>query len=200
MPKQHNTLLHVESPLIHKPLGCNAGVDGGATAVSNTVPSIEASVSLCYSTCQDETCVVSLLPTAVCYLLDDAGEMHFCRALLDTGSQKNYITEEFVSKLNSKTYPVNFKVCGVGGNTTDVVSKLSLLLSSCNLNYSMKTDFCVLKKVTDVLPAVKFSKSLLKWPSAVNLADPDFSLSKKIDIILGIQVFRLCFRDGQLDS
>ncbi|XP_073963388.1 uncharacterized protein [Choristoneura fumiferana] len=212
--QKHHTLLHPKSvpvspnnlivssskneaePLADGVILSTPAIESSCLADSLVVP--QPTLNL-HNTAVEEKCEISLLPTALCYVIDDSGEIHFCRILLDSGSQKNYITEDFVAKLACKKTPVKFSVSGVGGNATPVNAKINLQISTRDFKHKFNSDFCVLKTITESLPTTNFPKNLMKWPGSVNLADPDFNVSRKVDAILGINDFRLCMQDGQLN-
>lgn len=212
--QKHHTLLHVDTVpastnnlivsnrnIEAEQLANHMAVPTPATDCLHLVDSVPVvpQQTLNLYTATEEKLELSLLPTALCYIIDNSGEVHSCRILFDSGSQKNYITEEFVSKLDCVKTSVKFTVSGVGGNATPVSSKINLQISSRDFTHKFKSDFCVLKKITECLPNTNFSKKLIRWPGSVNLADPNFNVSRKVDAILGINDFCLCLRDGQVD-
>jgi len=54
------------------------------------------------------------LPTAIVMVLNNYGESIECRALLDTGSQVNLITEQLCRKLRTKCIQSALTITGVG--------------------------------------------------------------------------------------
>lgn len=57
----------------------------------------------------------------------------------------------------------------------------------------------VLNKITDNLPAISIRPSLFQFPS-VKLADPEFHLSNRIDILIGADTFWNLLCLGQIKS
>ncbi|KYQ50967.1 hypothetical protein ALC60_09905 [Trachymyrmex zeteki] len=54
-----------------------------------------------------------LLSTAVINIYDSNNKIHSCRALLDSGSQMNFITKELVNRLKLEERPLDITVAGV---------------------------------------------------------------------------------------
>ena len=69
---------------------------------------------------QDESDAYMLLSTAVADIVDNAGNSHTCRVLLDNGLQSNYMTERMAALLNVPKYPVAIDVSGLNPASTEV--------------------------------------------------------------------------------
>ncbi|XP_050305074.1 uncharacterized protein LOC126742475 [Anthonomus grandis grandis] len=98
--------------------------------------------------------------------------MHEVRALLDSGSQSNFITTDLAAFLN-----LNIK---------------ELSVSVIDLNC------VVLDKITNALPTLSVDKEKLKIPSNIVLADSFFNIPSKIDILIGAEVFYELLSYGQI--
>ncbi|KAJ8933365.1 hypothetical protein NQ314_014080 [Rhamnusium bicolor] len=102
-------------------------------------------------------------------------ELITCRALLDGGSQSNFITDNLCKKLNSHPSRVNHIVKGVGQRVSNII----------------------LPRITDKLPMISFDKGVLNIPGNLSLADPTFDIPNDIDLLLGSNVFLLILASGQ---
>jgi len=60
----------------------------------------------------------AMLLTVVVLICDSDGSRRACRALLDCGSQANFVTKKFVEALGLETCPSNVSICGVNGTVT----------------------------------------------------------------------------------
>jgi hypothetical protein len=190
--KKHNSLLHFDV--------CKESVERRDNEGSKVSVSPEPSVSLSVKNKHDMLCHMSLLPTALGYVVDGSGSSHQCRILMDIGSQKNYVTAEFVNRLEGcQSSPVQFSVEGVGGHTTSVTHKINFIIRSRISGFKINSDFGVLNTITECLPIHSFSKRLVRWPSHVKLADPNFNVSSKVDIILGANEFFVCLKSGKIN-
>ncbi|XP_055584795.1 uncharacterized protein LOC129737660 [Uranotaenia lowii] len=130
-----------------------------------------------------------LLATAVIKLTDDYGNTHFARALLDSGSECNFITESFAQKLKVRRTKVHLSISGIGQSSTQSRSKLRTTIHSRVTGFSTIVELLVLPKLTLSLPSATLDISSWKLPKEIQLADPNFYQSNPIDIVLGAEIF-----------
>jgi len=64
----------------------------------------------------------AMLSTVVVLICDSDGSRRACRALLDCGSQANFVTKKFVEALGLETCPSNVSICGVNGTVTRLIT------------------------------------------------------------------------------
>ncbi|XP_050505379.1 uncharacterized protein LOC126883757 [Diabrotica virgifera virgifera] len=143
-------------------------------------------------TCFSEKSMTSqvLLSTALVNIQDRQGKVHECRALLDNGSQSNFITRRFCEKLNISIEPVNFKIVGVGQAISKLNNRVKLHnISSCTSDFNSVIDCLVLENITDRLPTTSFNKNILKIPKDIKLADDTYNRAREIDLLIGSSVF-----------
>lgn len=86
--EKHNSLLHIAIS--------SEMVASTSSNISNTISNV----------CHSET----LLSTAIVKIRDHFGQFQVCRALLDGGSQSNFITTELCARLNLTTSKINHKI------------------------------------------------------------------------------------------
>lgn len=86
--KKHNTLLHIPD---------KAQKDNEASNIANQTSNSSTAI-LNHHITQDKYQVI--LSTAIINVFDRQGNSHMCKVLLDSGSQSNFITTEFATKLN----------------------------------------------------------------------------------------------------
>ncbi|XP_076248024.1 uncharacterized protein LOC143187670 [Calliopsis andreniformis] len=116
-----------------------------------------------------------LLATAIVHLEDCHGRKHKCRALLDPGSQSNFLTEEVVKKLGLSCNPFFGRFSGLARKViTSFETSLRCL---------------VIPRITDDLPNVAIDSDVISIPSNLMLADPHFYQTGKIDILLSGGLF-----------
>ncbi|XP_055633144.1 uncharacterized protein LOC129773556 [Toxorhynchites rutilus septentrionalis] len=137
-----------------------------------------------------------LLATAIVLLEDDNGTVVPARALLDSGSECNFMTEGLNQRLKCKRRQADVAVSGIGQETTRVKHTVSATVRSRFGNYTCKMDFILLPRVTANLPTKNVVLMTWKIPKVLDLADPAFTESKSVDIILGIQHFFTFFKNG----
>lgn len=166
--KSHNTLLHINQD------------------ESNSMPQSSAHISQ-YS--GNKLYKNTLLSTAVIFIEANDKRLIKCRVLLDSGSQSNFITNELFSKLNVGCKNINVPVVGIGGGTSYISKQTEAIIQSTNSKFRTRIKFLIIKKITENLPSRSFSKETIPIPKHIHLADPDFNISAKIDILLGISTF-----------
>nr|XP_046491129.1 uncharacterized protein LOC124223330 [Neodiprion pinetum] len=87
---------------------------------------------------------------------------------------------------------------GLGSTETGTATaRTQLVLRSCdNPKFEFETDALVLPKLTSRLPSDRFGDLDLQQFEGLTLADPDFSVSQKVDLILGADVYGQLLRPG----
>lgn len=186
--KRHNSLLHLER---QSNTTLNVNPETGTDPALPTTPDKASASQVAIVGHSSDNAVPSqiLLSTALLYVEDHHGHTHECRALLDSGSQSNFVTNNFCKRLRLQMNEINFIISGVGQAMANIKQNTSIKIRSRN-NHFHKTISClVLPKITEYLPAMSFSHNQLQIPSHLNLADPSFNKSSPIDMLLGSQVF-----------
>ncbi|KAF2889828.1 hypothetical protein ILUMI_16345, partial [Ignelater luminosus] len=130
-----------------------------------------------------------LLSTVMFLIIDSRGKSHNCRALLDQCSEVNIITTALSKKLNLIPRKVNASISGVNLNNTIVSENINVTIKSRITDFATNFDCFVLPAITNPTPSITFDKSFIELPSNVKLADPDFNVSRDIDLLIGAQLF-----------
>lgn len=203
--KKHNTLLHSRAiqNVENTPPRRHGRMDGlGTTAHSAVVETdiadnleksddsganFETMTNLVgglkNSTYQSKRC---LLATAVVKVYDTSGNVHYVRALIDPGSESNFISEKLLTILGYEGEQVSYSIIGVGESTgpcSKYQTNLTVYSRVCDYNFTMP--YLLLKKITGQMPNASFDKSMLNLPENAQLADPDFNISRNIDLLIG---------------
>ncbi|XP_018309970.1 uncharacterized protein [Mycetomoellerius zeteki] len=143
-------------------------------------------------------CTPVLLATALVTAISPAGERFQLRALLDQGSEVSFISESAAQLLKLSRKPASVPILGIGAQRSDVSNgRVSLeIISRINSAFSIKLEALVLPKLTAYLPLTKISST--HWPhiDGLRLADPNFSMPGKIDLILGASVYAQILESG----
>ena len=123
------------------------------------------------------------------------------RALLDSGSSASFISERVVQSLRLQRIKQGVSVSGIGGSplemkiNTVTTFKLHPVVGKKG---SIDVTALVVPRVTSDLPttSIPFDR---KWKHLHNLrlADPDFNLPARIDVLLGIEVFTEVLLNGR---
>ncbi|XP_018396137.1 PREDICTED: uncharacterized protein LOC108774503 [Cyphomyrmex costatus] len=185
---KHHTLLHASS-----------AAEASTDKEDATKPTASSSVLAMHSS----SSIVSehvMLSTAVVHVCDNEGTLRPCRALLDCGSQANFISKKFVELLGLKTRPLNISISGVNGTIAIshyvVTIKLQLRVSS----YAAVIECIVSDQVTDKIPPISTERGKFDFPRNIRLADPRFHISSDIDLLIGGEIFWDLICVGQIRS
>lgn len=138
-----------------------------------------------------------LLATTRVIIFDSKGKSYQCRALLDNGSQSNFITKQLTQKLSLEKTSIKFPVCGLNQSITNISNKTKTSIKSLYNNYKRKLSFMIVDNITQELPN-KFYSSTLNIPEGLSLADPRFNCPETVDLLLGAGIFWELLCAGQI--
>ncbi|XP_062714171.1 uncharacterized protein LOC134290954 [Aedes albopictus] len=130
-----------------------------------------------------------LLSTVVLVIRDQHGGKQMARALLDNGSQANIMSERLCQMLSLKRRTINVPISGVGEAETRARFLVNTTVSSRVQNFAVGMEFLVLQKVTSELPSAHIPVEHWKIPKDIQLADPNFNISNRIDLLIGAEHF-----------
>lgn len=188
---KHNTLLHQ--------------TDSSTTAISEPEPSKNSStptslIATSMHTASNGYEKYTMLSTAVVKVLDCNGSPISCRVLLDCGSQANFISRECVDALGLKPRPLNISISGISNTATRATQVVKIQLQSRLNSYTAVVDCIISEQITDKLPAFTMPRGTYNIPRNLNLADPQFNISSRIDILIGAEIFWELLCVGQIRS
>ena len=194
--RRHHTLLHDSDSLTptatndqRRQAEPNSGNRSNPVASTSSTNALVGTVSMSLPQTKQY-----ILYTAVGLVEDENGNSLDCRILLDCGSIHNLVATHVVNALRLRKQTANVSIDGVSGTPQLIKSKVAVRIrSTVNTDFSMNVEFLVMKKVTTDLPIRSFPIDLERIPADVVLVDPMFNRSRRIDMLLGIQVFNELF-------
>ncbi|XP_055622310.1 uncharacterized protein LOC129765896 [Toxorhynchites rutilus septentrionalis] len=139
----------------------------------------------------------TLLATVVVVLEDDGGNRITARALLDSGSESNFISVRLSQRLNVNREMVDIPVMGIDKTSSRVKQRIHATVRSRNSNFAEEMGFLVLPKMDVKLPTEPVNITTWTTPEGIRLADPLFSVPMPVDIVFGIEAFFNCFESGR---
>ncbi|XP_026476417.1 uncharacterized protein LOC113382072 [Ctenocephalides felis] len=168
--KQHHTLLHT-----------NNNQNNSSNSKSNsTVLCTTSNNKLAHNT--------TILPTAVTKVFTKKKNTPL-RTIIDSASDKNFVTLAWCRKAHLKVQPVSAKVIGLGNSSQNVIGLVNFTLKSTINPYQLPVCAYVVQEIVRKQPQttipVSSIQSFLKYP----LADPKFYVPQTVDGILGCDVF-----------
>ncbi|XP_072941856.1 uncharacterized protein [Epargyreus clarus] len=137
-----------------------------------------------------------LLPMAMIKVQAADGEYHVMRALLDQGSQTSLISERAAQLLKIPRQRCKGVISGVGAKDSNCKGMISIQCFSLTCDYSFETDALIMKNLIKNLPTSTFSKPKWSYLDQIKLADPEFYISRPVEILLGADVYSNILMDG----
>ncbi|XP_037929941.1 uncharacterized protein LOC119664542 [Teleopsis dalmanni] len=138
-----------------------------------------------------------ILATALVLVKDSVGGYQVGRALLDSCSQVNFITEEFSKNLNLVKYKRPVHVASIGSTFANIKHQTSTIVKSRHSNLELDLNFCVTPHIA-YQPSSEIDVSSWNLPPNTSLADELFFKSKRIDLLLGTESFFDILSIGQI--
>lgn len=174
--EKHHSLLH--------PSDSNCA-SVGPSSVSGQHPTQTQGSTCCNYSSQGQV----LLATALVNIRDKQGKQQVVRALLDSASMSNFISEKVVNKLGLNQESVNFSVVGIGHSESNVTTACNVQFSSFHEDFKADIRCLVISNITGNIPSIHFDPSKITIPNYVQLADPMFYEPKEIDLLIGADTF-----------
>lgn len=189
--KKHHTMLHFPNQGNYAnysaPLPDNKSRSKSTESTSNENNS-HTSVTL---TSQDHQCSpfknsTVLLGTFLVKLTSAQGTTHVFRALLDSGSMCDLITEHAAQLLGTRKFKSNIKLSGLSQTATQTRGQTYLNIETLSGKLiASQHPMLVLDKLTVNLPRLPVSTEVIERTKRYCLADPSFHLPGRIDVVIG---------------
>ena len=139
-----------------------------------------------------------LLGTAIIYIYDKAGNPHECRALVDSCSQPHLITTKLCEKLNIQMLRPTTTLSGIEQGKAELKGQVTVKIKSRTTEFSKVLSCLVLDVIDNAAPS-RFVNSIgIEIPDGIELADPEFSRSRPVDLLIGAAFFYELLCIGQI--
>lgn len=130
-----------------------------------------------------------LLGTAMIKITANNGRSGEFRALLDSGSQINIVTERLIRKLSIQPKQTVLSIEGIGGRSKQATQRVNVNFQSTTCKFSSRLEAYVLPNIIPPQPSSAFNIESWSIPDNVSLADPQFNRTAKIDVLLGAEFY-----------
>lgn len=130
-----------------------------------------------------------LLATALIKVQAADGSFKTLRALIDQGSQTSLISERAAQQLGHRRRHCNGVVFGVGSSENSCRGLITINCTSIHSNYDLTVEVYIMRNLINNLPNRTFEKPSWPYLNSIQLADPDFNVSRPVDILLGADVY-----------
>ncbi|XP_072400464.1 uncharacterized protein [Diabrotica undecimpunctata] len=131
-----------------------------------------------------------LLSTVQVNLIDKSGRPLLIKAVLDSGSQKTFCSQELLSKIICKIYHRELQISGIsqGSFTSNLMANINV--HSPNLkSQHLNLNCAVIPKITCQLPQFHIQPNKLNIPKGFTLADKHFYQKSNIDLLIGADYY-----------
>ncbi|XP_064076363.1 uncharacterized protein LOC135194642 [Vanessa tameamea] len=172
--KQHNTLLH-------NAFSYSSRAEAGHSDKVNVSQQKAAGI---------------LLATALIKVTAVDGTHHIMRALIDQGSQISLITENAAQRLLLPRRRCKGVVLGLGSQGNNSKGSIQITASAINSEFTFSTTAIIMNTLISNLPNLSFPKPTWSHIEHIQLADPEFYISKPIDLLLGADIYSLIMMGG----
>ena len=185
----HHTLLHIEQHKDRPPQSTTLA----PTRSTGSEVSANATTAILKSCTLLMTCQVMIIPPH--------GSPLKVRALLDSGSSASFVSERLVQALRLVRTRQKISVSGIGGISpaTSVQSVANIKISPVTSNgKAIEVTALILPRVVRDLPTCPVPIDS-RWThiSNLHLADPEFGVPGRVDILLGVDTFTDVLLDGR---
>ncbi|XP_049316915.1 uncharacterized protein LOC125779686 [Bactrocera dorsalis] len=170
--RQHHSLLHRGSP-------------SGQPTTTQLFPTQEAAV---HTHMNNSSLDNVILATAKIFVRDSTGSYRLGTALLDSCSQANFITDNFSQRLLLPRNKQNIEIQSIGSSSTNIKFKTSTNFKSQVTGFELPLTFCITSHIA-YQPDPEINISTWNIPKNIVLADDEFNIPKKIDMLLGTETF-----------
>lgn len=193
--KSHHSLLHRQQVQSHSPP--TQQFDSSVQQQQPSLAPTAQSYGISHSHFQKSSFEQVILATAIVLVRGADGTYHPGRALLDSCSQVNFITDRFSQALKSTRKKQNVKIYGIGESSTNIKHTICSTIKSRFTDFELPLDFCVTAHIS-YQPEPEIDISSWNLPQNITLADENFHKSKHIDLLIGTEGFFDLLSVGQV--
>lgn len=138
------------------------------------------------------------LASAVVEVKDNSGHYHLARALLDSASQLNFISESLAQTLRIPRSNSSLSISGIGNVSAEVRWSTKVEMKSRINEFTTELLCYILPRITGLQPERRVTTEDWDVPQNIQLADPQFYKPQKIDLLIGADVFFKLLSVGQI--
>ncbi|XP_076384451.1 uncharacterized protein LOC143263146 [Megalopta genalis] len=140
-----------------------------------------------------------LLVTAIIHAIGKTHKPVTCRALIDTCSTTNFMTQDLAKKLSLPLKHCSIPVGALDTLTTVAKHIVKATIRSRIKNYQRTLTFLVVPNIATAIPGDTIDRATLNIPRNIELADPTFHRPAPIDMLLGAGTALSILSVGQIN-
>ncbi|XP_067621552.1 uncharacterized protein [Eurosta solidaginis] len=141
-----------------------------------------------------------ILATPRIRLCNSSGSSLIVRALLDSGSQLNFITEHIAQRLHLPRTKHSIEVIGIGATSTKTHQLCYIKMESLHTEYSSSLEVVIIPTISSQQTNNRIDLNTLHIPNNIKLADDSFNEPGGIDCLIGAGIFFDLLLVGQIKS
>lgn len=198
----HNNLLHPSAAPVAtlaqaSTFNCQASTSkaqpnnsSNSTSINHTLPASKINIGINHHT-SNFSSTKTLLATAQVLIASSYGRIFKFRALIDPGSEASLISRAAANLLQLPFQQINAHIKAMAGASVGISNQLisCVIKSIHNPNMSIAIEAIVMPHLTKSRPPTCLQESSWEHLKDLQLADPMFCKSDKIDIVLGADTF-----------
>lgn len=131
----------------------------------------------------------TVLATVLLLVSNSKGSYSTVRALLDGGSQRNFMTHELCHKLQLSPHKEVVDISGIGKSTSSTHQSVEVHIKSHSSSHEDDINCLLMENITELLPQSRLNIDDWNIPKEVKLADQDFHIPGRIDMLLSAGIF-----------
>lgn len=144
---------------------------------------------------------IYLLGTAVVQLNNHKGNVRTVRALLDPGSEDNYIIDSIANGLPLKKYYCPSTISVIGGQPVEgITHRCNFIIKSLHSDFVLEIDAGIKKSITQDLPSDLVPGLCYSFLNNLELADSSFDEPGQIHLLLGMGVWVKIVQPGLIKN
>ncbi|CAD7006443.1 unnamed protein product [Ceratitis capitata] len=196
--RPHHSLLHHDNNS-QGTITCQTTTTTPDSALFSQTPitSSNTSQAATHSHMEASDCGQVILATAMVLVKDCTGAYKLGRALLDSCSQVNFITDDFAQKLRLRREKHHVGIRSIGESLTNLKSRTSTTIKSRNSGFQLSLQFGITSHIA-YQPDTEIDTSAWNLPVNTTLADETFFKPRRIDLLLGTEAFFEALAVGQI--
>ncbi|GFV82748.1 DUF1758 domain-containing protein [Trichonephila clavipes] len=118
-------------------------------------------------------------------------------AILDSGARNAFVAWKRQISSGWKKYSMNSTIVGLNGACISVRKRISAEISNGS-SFKRKLNFLIVPKITGCVPTQPLDLTKIKLPPNITYADAEFNIPKRIDILLGGEIFYELLKSKQI--
>ncbi|XP_037959581.1 uncharacterized protein LOC119688956 [Teleopsis dalmanni] len=140
----------------------------------------------------------AIIPTVLVFVMDKFGLKHPVRALLDSCSELNFITEETAKILHLKWQYSTQEVFGISNLKTLFNYNVYATAHSRTSDFEWSSQFTITKSISSVNHRAYINVTKFQIPTNIQLADPLFDRPCQVDMLIGAEIFFDLLLEGKI--